>query len=656
MKRIFTVLSALFLLIVTLTACQGDENISQLSSGADNSSGSENMKTFTISEKELYDKIRGSWLGQAAGVVWGADQEFWYAGVTMPDDKVPDIASLDLNGVFGQDDLYVEIPFMTAMKEHGVDCGLDVIAEAFKNTKFGLDHANKIARENLIAGIPAPQSGDYIHNLHCDDIDWQIEADFLGCIYPGLVSDAAERAFELGHITNYGDGVYGGVFVAAMHSAAFTAQSVSEIIDAGVKSIPEGTKFRQVMDDVISWYDEGCTWLETWQKLQDKWDKTKRCPWYANGATNIDAKMNAAYILIGLLYGEGDFDASMRISMQCGQDSDCNPSSVGAILGNYYGYDAIDAKWKNLDMESTPFSYTEYSFNDCVQLNYELALEFLEKRGFENNDGVWTLSTSNIIEPVEFEQWPDMPTLSVEYRQHGSLVILTATAHDINGEVNVTWQTGDGTEYQGTLATHVYSEAGTFTVTCKAENVNGNSTTVTETIEVTDASGITPPQGSGYRNLAQDGLILCTVYEPTGSGAKDINVIRDGVKNGSNEQQYDTYAGYLGAHDEIIGYIFGGTVTVDKVVFTEGMHFNNGGWFVGETLNVELLIDGEWQSVEYTSSPRYQEGNAAANYGAWFETFTFSFESTECSGVRLRGTAGGDAGFVGVAELEVWGE
>ena len=53
----------------------------------------------------------------------------------------------------------------------------------------------------------------------------------------------------------------------------------------------------------------------------------------------------------------------MVIAMQCGQDSDCNPSSVGGILGTYYGFDGIPASCvRNLDEDGTRFSATTLSF------------------------------------------------------------------------------------------------------------------------------------------------------------------------------------------------------------------------------------------------------------------------------------------------------
>ena len=48
---------------------------------------------------------------------------------------------------------------------------------------------------------------------------------------------------------------------------------------------------------------------------------------------------------MGLLDGEGDFWKTMNISMRCGRDSDCNPSSSAGILGTVLGMQGIPEKW-----------------------------------------------------------------------------------------------------------------------------------------------------------------------------------------------------------------------------------------------------------------------------------------------------------------------
>lgn len=652
------ILCFIVVLLLILSSCTQSIDDSSTTDGTSSSPNetSNSTITFTLSEDEIYDKILGSWVGQAAGVVWGATTEFQYQRAMIPDDKVPVIESLNLNDVSYQDDLYVELPFLDAMKEYGVNCSLKQLADKFRDSEFGLDHANKIGRQNLRDGIEAPMSGHYTNNFHCDDIDWQIEADFLGHLYPGMVSEAAERAFEIGHIMNYGDGVYGGVFVTAMHAAAFTADSYKDIIDAGIASIPEDTQFRLLIDDIVKWHSEGMTWQECWQKLDEKWDSTKRCLWYANGTANIDAKMNSGYILIGLLYGEGDFNKSMQISMQCGQDSDCNPSSVGAILGNFYGFENLPEVWKSkIDLTGFKFSFTEHTMKSAVDLNFELALELLESKGFENTDKNWEITTSEQIIPVEYEQWPSMPTAEIGYNVKDNVLILSVNAHDIAGIKSVEWDFGDGSSASSGNTMHMYDEVGDYTIKCTVTNNDDQNTEVTKEIKIEKIGSYTSPNRGQIRNVAEAGVPICSDLVPTGSGSKDLEVIRDGKKTGGNTDQFDTYVGYMSAHDEFVGYVFYEDFKISSVIFTEGMHFNNGGWFANGSLKLQAFKDGQWNDIDATVSPEYPNGNSMSSFGSNFTSYIFTFDEIECEGIRIFGTAGGDAGFISIIELEVTG-
>jgi len=651
------------LLPMALSSCTSKDG------GGDVSAKSEPVEDLylEISDSDLTDKLRGAWVGQMAGVVWGANDEFKYQGRIIPDNEVPDFSSLDINGAFYQDDLYVEITYLEAMEQHGYNCSLDILAEAFKNSQYPLDHANKIGRENLQKGVKAPLSGHYQYNYHCDDIDWQINADFIGQIYAGMPAKAAERAFEVGHITNYGDGVYGGVFVAAMHAKAYTAASVEEIYTAGINAIPDNTKFKEVLLDVKQCYDAGKSWTECWQFIQDKWGDQDRCLWYMDLLINIDAKLNSAYVLIGLMYGEGDFEKSVKIAMQCGQDSDCNPSTVGAILGNFIGYKAIPQKFKrNLDFASTKFSYTSYTLDKAISVSKKLMNDIFADNGFTEENGVWKIKKDAEHFNIPYEQWEDMPSgeLTVAVVSDSS-VSLQLKAKDINGPVFVTWDFGDGVVIRENITSYTYKNAGKYTIKCTVTNVNNHSLEFTETVEI--RKGYTPNDaGAGtLRNIAQLGLPLCSVAAPAGSGSKDINVIRDGVKpakgSWANLQQYDTYTGAISSGEDYIGYLFEKNYKISALNLTEGIHFENGGWFADGSIRVEIYqIDavtkvGAWKAVDFTVSPEYPTGNAMSAFGAGFEEYKFSFDEVECAGIRLIGKAGGSATFISVAELEVIG-
>lgn len=656
------IIALLMLLTLVLAACTPSGDVSDAVS--DDTSTTETLKTVNVTNDELADKIKGAWAGQMAGVVLGAKQEFWYQGTTMPDDQVEDFSTLNINDAFTQDDLYVEITYIEQMLKTGYNSTLKQMADAFKNSTYGLDHANKIGRENLQKGIEAPESGSYKYNLHCDDIDWQINADFVGQMYPGDPNAAAARAFELGHITNYGDGVYGGVFVSAMNAAAYTADSVDEIIKAGYDAIPADTKFKAILDDVISAHESGKAWKETWQIIQDKWGNDDRCPWYSSGAANIDAKLNSAYILIGLLYGEGDFINSMVISMQCGQDSDCNPSSIGGILGAYYGYSALPEKCvKGLDETNTKFLTTNLTFKETVDACVKLMGDSI-KTYATATEGGYAIGVTKIT-PVPHEQWPDMP--SVEFSatvEADSTVKLSLNAVDNSGIKSVKLDMGDGRVIYDSIATYKYEKAGTYTITLTVTNNNGNSATVSATVTTTaDFDSGSVENAGKYRNLASESYPMCSVTAPIGTGNKSLEVLRDGKKPNVGDyntgDQYDTYMNNAASHEEYVGYIFTKEFEINKVVFTEGMNFGDGGFFENGSLKLQILVANgdvaEWKDIEAEVSPEYPNGTAQAHFGLSFETYTFHIEKPYCMGVRLIGMAGGSAHFISIAELEVWG-
>ena len=115
--------------------------------------------------------------------------------------------------------------------------------------------------------------------------------------------------------------------------------------------------------------------------------------------------INSAYIIIGLLYGEGDFDLTLDIATRCGQDSDCNPASAGGILATMLGYSAIPEKWMaNLhEVENRNFAYTEISLEKTYELSFGQALQVIEEEGGSVLDDKVVIRTSAPA-PVRYEQ------------------------------------------------------------------------------------------------------------------------------------------------------------------------------------------------------------------------------------------------------------
>ena len=364
-----------------------------------------------IERSVLKDKIMGGWAGQVIGCTYGGPTEFQWNG-TMIGDHVPipwDEYQMEWwydNSPGLYDDVYMDLTFVQVYEEHGLDACDTLHALAFANAGYPLWHANQAARYNILNGIMPPASGHWKNNPHADDIDFQIEADFAGLMSPGMINASSAISDKIGHIMNYGDGWYGGVFVAGMYTQAFVSDDMGFIVREALKAIPEESRFYKTIDDVIRWHEMyPDDWKQTWFELQKKWTAEKGCPNGVFRAFNIDASINAAYIALGLLYGDGDYGKTVDISTRAGYDSDCNPSNAAGILGTMLGYSNIPDYWKQgLDrVEHRNFVYTDMSLLDVYDIGYGHALQMIERHGGRVLDDAAEIRYQK-VEPVRFEE------------------------------------------------------------------------------------------------------------------------------------------------------------------------------------------------------------------------------------------------------------
>jgi len=332
---------------------------------------------------DYVDKMKAGWIGQMAGVGWGGPTEFKYKGEIIPEDKMPQWKPEMINQ-FRQDDIYVEMTFLRTLELYGFDCSIRQAGIDFANSGYPLWHANRNGRDNLRKGIAPPDSGHPEFNKHADDIDYQIEADYSGLIAPGMPNVAIELGEKFGRLMNYGDGLYGGQFVGGMYAEAFFEDDMVKIIQAGLKCIPAKSQYAECIRDVLAWYKENPDdWKKTWQLIEEKYQDNPDYRRFScnKGNFNIDAKINGAYIVMGLLYGKGDPDETIIISTRCGQDSDCNPSNAGGILFTTIGFKNLPEKFKSALNPEGKFSHTPYNFPTLVEVSKKLVREAVKRQG-----------------------------------------------------------------------------------------------------------------------------------------------------------------------------------------------------------------------------------------------------------------------------------
>lgn len=370
-KNLFLIAAGVFMLTTTFTA-----------------TAKKLPKEVKMTKEVLMDKIKGGWAGKTIGCSYGGPTEFKYSGFMNDEIEIPwheHTIKWWFDNVPGlYDDVYMDLTFVEVFQKEGLDAPIESFANAFAHAPYPLWHANQLGRYNILNGVMPPESGHWRNNPHADDIDFQIESDYAGLMAPGMVNTSSYYCDEIGHMMNYGDGWYGGVYVAAMISLAFISDDMNFVVNEALKAIPAQSNYYKAMADVIKWHKQyPKDWHITWALFNKRYGYDIGCPDGVDNQFNIDAVINSGYILIGLLYGDKNFYRTIDISTRCGQDSDCNPSSAAGILGVMMGYKNIPEYWRKPCevVEDRPFVYTDISINKATEYSLSQALQVIERNG-----------------------------------------------------------------------------------------------------------------------------------------------------------------------------------------------------------------------------------------------------------------------------------
>ncbi len=176
---------------------------------------------------------------------------------------------------------------------------------------------------------------------------------------------------------NYGDGVYAGQFMGAMYAEAFFEADPFKLVAAGLKAIPPECMYAEMVRDMLQWRRENPDdWEKTWARVDEKYRKNKN--YYLSA---LDVKLEGAFVLMGLLYGDGDLDETMVIACRCGSDSDCNPSSAGGVMFTTLGVSNLPERYHRKLDETRVFSHTTYNFPALLDVCEKLARQAVVREG-----------------------------------------------------------------------------------------------------------------------------------------------------------------------------------------------------------------------------------------------------------------------------------
>lgn len=324
-------------------------------------------------EKDLYERIYGAWLGRCAGCLLGQPIEGWerdrILGLLKDTGNYPlqhyissDIAPeiherykmRELHGPYNaakvgwinnvecmpeDDDTNYMVIALKLMENRGLNFTPDDVAENWLNNLPALHvcTAERVAYRNFLYCVYPPESAFYANPFR-EWIGAQIRGDLFGYVAPGNPLKACHMAFNDACISHIKNGIYGEMWVAAMLSAATVTDDFEIVLRTGLACIPQKSRLRAALDEVIQWYQEDISAEEATQRIHRKYDEHNRHHW-------CHTISNAMIVLTSLLFGKLDFTKSMGIVICAGFDTDCNAATVGSILGMLIRASCLPNSW-----------------------------------------------------------------------------------------------------------------------------------------------------------------------------------------------------------------------------------------------------------------------------------------------------------------------
>lgn len=556
-----------------------------------------------IATSELFDRMRGMWLGQLIGNAAGRETEGLFSGSSPnPADSVPWQIKLLWDA---DDDTDIEYIALHTLVSCGFDCNSSEITGQWLEhmTASGIYVANRQARCLMLDGLMPPETGSRTFNEHWYAIDSQIGTEILGTVSPGLPQVAVDLAGRFGRITNDGFAVHAAQFYAAMYAQAFFESDVVELVRCGLEAVPTSSRTAAVVSDVLRWYLEDANdgvldWRAARRRLYNAYQGDGSFGRYYNW---VESTINTGATVLALLYGGGDFKQTVQIAVLAGWDCDCNPATAGGLLGIILGFSGLPS-----DLTDPALCGNTYQNTSRPGLPDPTA-------GVPQSDAITTIAIYMLV----------MARENI-LRNGGSCA-------------------SDG-------LTTVYRIPDPTGFVPESENPDPNG-----------------PAGLAAKSLAAGVTVMAGASIERYDSAKDRNnlsSISDGVTDNSHNgrRPYYTYVPNAAEPAESDWYelSFSQPVRFEGVIFHEGdivwgklnTYYRDdeplGGYF--EDLTVQIRQDGRYiEPADLEMSPELDRFRM-------YQAITFRFTPTVGDAIRIIGTPGGTKRFTTIMELEVEGD
>jgi ADP-ribosylglycohydrolase len=306
---------------------------------------------------ELANRILGGWLGRIAGCNLGKPVEngdLWtpariraYLELAdayplrdyipaldpMPDGfqfhrSWPETTRGRVRGSARDDDIDYSILGVWLLEQYGFEVAPTHVAQAWLSFLPYLQvfTAERAVMVNLLHNVPVASVAER-RNPYREWIGALIRADVFGWVLPGRPATAARLVYSDASLSHRCNGIYAAMWAAALVSLACAAETVQEAVKQSVGYVPARSRLAQALRSVHDLYLTGCTWEEAVDDIRARFGHYS---W-------VHSINNACLITAGLLWGEGDFTATVGLTVQGGWDTDSNAATAGSVVGTVLG-------------------------------------------------------------------------------------------------------------------------------------------------------------------------------------------------------------------------------------------------------------------------------------------------------------------------------
>jgi ADP-ribosylglycohydrolase len=306
---------------------------------------------------DLDDRILGGWLGRIAGCnlgkpvengdVWTPDRIRRYLELAeayplrdyipaldpMPEEfrlnpSWPETTRGRVHGSARDDDIDYTILALWLLERYGFQLSPSLVADAWLALLpyLRVFTAERAVLVNLLHNVPIASVGE-TRNPYREWIGALIRADVFGWVLPGQPGAAAQLVYADASLSHRCNGIYAAMWAAALVSSACMAATVQEAVEQALDYVPADSRLAEALRGVHDLYRNGCTWQAAIEVIRARFGHYS---W-------VHAINNACLITAGLLWGDGDYTATVGSVVQGGWDTDSNAATAGSVVGTVLG-------------------------------------------------------------------------------------------------------------------------------------------------------------------------------------------------------------------------------------------------------------------------------------------------------------------------------